>query len=298
MTETFEGPNWTMTFDGQSQFVLSYQSLTKQVRKTFAATDVISYRRNGRTAHLLLRPDDKENFEFGPTQADASRVDQLLTWAESIPKPSGGKLSTKERVAELREVRANAQAISLESYTVNYRGGHPDIPTAKAGGIQMSITPETFLFSPGVGSQKYWKQLEIPYSHVQSLEVAERIVGTGQAILGGLNSRQLNQANNLHLTLSHGQWRRSYAPFRDDQRHIGHGSSQEVPRTLRSTARARRFGQVWAGRVGARDHLAHIDGGRPSRSAQGAAGRGCHRPGGLRCEEGRTSSRALITLVF
>src|ERR1019366_6996738 len=41
----------------------------------------------------------------------------------------------------------------------------------------------------------------IPYSDVVAVTIEQRVVGTGSALLGGLNSRQLNVANNIHITM-------------------------------------------------------------------------------------------------
>lgn len=56
------------------------------------------------------------------------------------------------------------------------------------------------MFRPTVGSKKFWHELNVPYASVKSVDVVARTVSTGEALLGGINSRQLNQDNNLNFT--------------------------------------------------------------------------------------------------
>jgi hypothetical protein len=88
---------------------------------------------------------------------------------------------------------------SIESYSVVYKGGHPDYPKEKAGGIEFKFFDDRFEFSPTLGTKSWFKGLVIPFNRIHSLDVVERQVGSVEGLLGGLNSRQLNQPNNIHI---------------------------------------------------------------------------------------------------
>ena len=90
----------------------------------------------------------------------------------------------------------------LESYGVTYRGGLPDLPKAKVGKIELGLHADRFRLTPTTSSRKFWTALEIPYRTVTSVEVVERNVSTFEGLAGGLNSRQLNQRNNIHIAYS------------------------------------------------------------------------------------------------
>lgn len=80
-----------------------------------------------------------------------------------------------------------------------YRGGIASLPKAKSGGIEMHVTAESFEFEPTAGSRKWWEPLSIRFGDIEKVEIVDRQVSTGEALLGGLQSRQLNQANNIHI---------------------------------------------------------------------------------------------------
>lgn len=88
----------------------------------------------------------------------------------------------------------------LASYTVAYRGGLPGMPRAKSGGITLQVCSDRFELIATRGGRGYWDDVTIPYAQVQEVVIADRQVSTFEAIAGGLNSRQLNQKNNLHVT--------------------------------------------------------------------------------------------------
>lgn len=88
----------------------------------------------------------------------------------------------------------------LATYTVVYRGGLPGLPKAKAGGIKLQVFNDRFeLTAKRFSSDKFWTDLTIPFSSVEDFTIADRNVSTFEAIAGGLNSRQLNRANNIHI---------------------------------------------------------------------------------------------------
>jgi hypothetical protein len=88
----------------------------------------------------------------------------------------------------------------IADYSVVYRGGLPNHVEEKSGFIDFNIFDDRFELLPTIGSKKWFASLTIPFSQVVDLQVVQRQVGTVEALLGGLNSRQLNQANNIHIT--------------------------------------------------------------------------------------------------
>lgn len=90
----------------------------------------------------------------------------------------------------------------LATYTVVYRGGLPGLPKAKAGGITFRIWPDRFELTGKRGSDRFWTDMVIPYSSVSDFTITDRHVSTFEAIAGGLNSRQLNQRNNIHIAFT------------------------------------------------------------------------------------------------
>ena len=88
----------------------------------------------------------------------------------------------------------------LAKYSVIYLGGIPAYPTKKSGSsIDFKVRSDRFELAPTMTS-KWFQALDVPYSEVSKFEIAQRQVGTVEGVLGGLNSRQLNQANNIHMT--------------------------------------------------------------------------------------------------
>ena len=88
----------------------------------------------------------------------------------------------------------------IDSYEVVYRGGLPEYPKEKAGTITFNLFDDCFQLVPAFTSKDWFSDLTIPYNTVLNLQIVQRQVGTLEGILGGLDSRQLNQANNIHIT--------------------------------------------------------------------------------------------------
>jgi hypothetical protein len=84
-------------------------------------------------------------------------------------------------------------------YTVVYKGGLPEYPKEKAGGIDMEVFADRIELLPTFGTRDWFKGLIVPIGDIESLELAQRTLSTFEGILGGLDSRQLNQANNIHI---------------------------------------------------------------------------------------------------
>lgn len=90
---------------------------------------------------------------------------------------------------------------AIGSDTVTYKGGLRKLPKAKIGKITLDILEDRFRLTAGNDvARKFWTDLEIPYEQVSSVEIADRSVSTFEGLAGGLNSRQLNQKNNIHFS--------------------------------------------------------------------------------------------------
>jgi hypothetical protein len=92
----------------------------------------------------------------------------------------------------------------LESYKVVYRGGHPDYPKPKVSGLNFGLYPDRFEVQPTKAAKKWFHGLRIPYDQVSDVQIVARQVSSVEGMLGGLNSRQLNQDNNIHITYDEG----------------------------------------------------------------------------------------------
>ncbi len=129
--------------------------------------------------------------------------------AEAVPEPAAmefmDSIPFAKRAEEARGLFGSlfggrsSDTDLIESYSVVYRGGHPDYPKEKAGMIDLKMFSDRFEFKPTLGSKGWFKGLVIPFNKTLALDIVERKVGTVEGILGGLNSRQLNQQNNIHI---------------------------------------------------------------------------------------------------
>lgn len=91
---------------------------------------------------------------------------------------------------------------SLASYTVIYRGGLPGLPKSKAAGIKFDVHKDHFELTGKMGSKKFWTDLTIPFSMVHDVTIAGRQVSTFEAVVGGMESRQLDRSNNIHISFT------------------------------------------------------------------------------------------------
>ena len=85
------------------------------------------------------------------------------------------------------------------NYSVVYRGGHPDYPKEKNAAIDFFTCADRFEFHSTLSSKSWFNGIIIPFEKIKDLEIVQRQVGSLEGILGGLDSRQLNQANNIHI---------------------------------------------------------------------------------------------------
>jgi len=84
----------------------------------------------------------------------------------------------------------------LKKYSVMYLGGHPDDPN-KSHNVDLKIKEDGFYMTSDVN--KKFVPMTVEYSAVKSVDIVPRTVSTVEGILGGLDSRQLNQNNNIHI---------------------------------------------------------------------------------------------------
>lgn len=91
----------------------------------------------------------------------------------------------------------------LEKYQVIYKGGLPEYSKSKASGINFLLFEDRLQFTPTMGSKSWFSELTIPYSNINDITIESRIVGTAEALLGGLDSRQLDHKNNIHIKFTY-----------------------------------------------------------------------------------------------
>jgi hypothetical protein len=91
------------------------------------------------------------------------------------------------------------------TYKTSYRGGLAHLPKAKVGEVRLEVYPDRFEFQPTIGSKKFWTHLVMPYETITDLKIVDRTVSTVEGLLGGLNSRQLNQKNIILIAYADGQ---------------------------------------------------------------------------------------------
>ena len=87
----------------------------------------------------------------------------------------------------------------FETYSVIYLGGHPEHPKSKAGSISLQAFSDRFMLIPTFGTKNWLKGITIKYESITDLRIVQRQVSTLEGLLGGLDSRQLNQLNNIHI---------------------------------------------------------------------------------------------------
>ena len=93
----------------------------------------------------------------------------------------------------------------IAKYDVTYKGGHPDYPKEKIGTIELKIFTDRFELVPTFNSKNWFNGIILPYNKIFNVQIVQRQVGTIEGLLGGLDSRQLNQANNIHINYENEQ---------------------------------------------------------------------------------------------
>ena len=158
-----------------------------------APTSTCAGQRRGRARKQAVAEARQMQQELGISSWEAAKRQVAARKAER----AGGE------VAERPPVRPNSTDPErpLESYDVVYKGGLRDLPKSKAGKIKMDLYPDRIELLPTIGS-KFWTELTIPFRTISSLDIVERTLNTFEGLAGGLNSRQLNQKNNIHVTFA------------------------------------------------------------------------------------------------
>lgn len=87
----------------------------------------------------------------------------------------------------------------IDSYSVTYIGGLESYPKAKSGAIDFKICDDRFVLHPTMGTQNWFTKLTIDYKKINNFSIVQRQVSTMEALLGGIDSTQLNQATNLNI---------------------------------------------------------------------------------------------------
>lgn len=128
-----------------------------------------------------------------------SVVPQSLPQQVAVEAPS----TTGQPQATLQEnappLTLATKKTALEHYSVIYLGGLPAYPKAHHGNsIDFLVMPTEFQLVP-TNTSRWFSGLVIPYTKVLGFEIVERTVSSLEGILGGINSRQLNQANNIQI---------------------------------------------------------------------------------------------------
>lgn len=109
------------------------------------------------------------------------------------------KLSAEGKLKD-KQVKEKSESI-IDSYNVIYLGGHPEyLKGNKWGSIKFNIFEDYFELLPTIGSKNWFNGLKIQFTKVHDFQIVQRQVGTFEGIFGGLDSRQLNQPNNIHIT--------------------------------------------------------------------------------------------------
>jgi hypothetical protein len=172
---------------------LNAQNREKALAK-LAAGEKLGFSERALVKHELAEQEDKE--------ASAARTVASLVEANQ---------ADRERAAELSAPPLNDQAVTpsnaadlgqeLDEYDVIYLGGLPSYPSKKVGKVNLIIRSSGFELRPTSTTRSWFAGLAMPYSGVDDLTIEQRQVSTFEAFAGGLNSRQLNQANNIHITM-------------------------------------------------------------------------------------------------
>jgi hypothetical protein len=87
----------------------------------------------------------------------------------------------------------------LEAYKVVYRGGLANLPKPKVREIILKVKADAIELEPTNVKKNFWDLLTIPYSTITDITITACQVSTVEGLLGGINSRQLNQDNNIHI---------------------------------------------------------------------------------------------------
>jgi|GEM_PF-1742441 len=138
--------------------------------------------------------------KVGEGASPLARIPSDLVASPSMQDKAKSALSASKQLITGLFAKKEKEDGLLESYSVAYKGGHPDYPNEKAtSSLNFKVFADRFEFVPTFSSKSWFQGLAIPYDAICHFEIVQRQVGTVEAILGGINSRQLNQPNNIHI---------------------------------------------------------------------------------------------------
>ena len=88
----------------------------------------------------------------------------------------------------------------LKSYSVTYLGEDLDSPNRNNGKIILNIMLDCFYLRPTAGSQKWFKELKIPYNSISKFEITPQTVSTADILPDVVNLSQPNPSHNIQIT--------------------------------------------------------------------------------------------------
>ena len=100
-------------------------------------------------------------------------------------------------IRDKEETRRKIEGGFLKKYSVLYLGGFPGY-TSNLYNVNLIVKKDCFLIESDIKQRPI--NFCIDYSRVSNVEIVARQVSTIESVLGGLDSRQLNQDNNIHIT--------------------------------------------------------------------------------------------------
>lgn len=123
----------------------------------------------------------------------ASAVSARLRFEEMSPSDRAQQLALE---AAARARRPHKAGEPIAKYSVQCIGGYPGI--AKGTLLTLEVWPDSFHLLEA-GNPAEAASAVIPYGSVRSVDVVRKELGFARSVLGGLNSRQLNQQTTLHI---------------------------------------------------------------------------------------------------
>lgn len=111
----------------------------------------------------------------------------------------------KGRAAGTADHADSLEEPGLATFIVRYLGGHPLYPGGRPEQIELTVAADRFRLAPTEAARHWFDSLDIQYGHVIDVRITERVVGTVETLLGGLNAGLLAQPNNIHIEYHDGE---------------------------------------------------------------------------------------------
>jgi len=185
---------------GQDQFRLSCQGASGAEDFIFssskAAEHVQTFGANGGRVELVAAPGAADR------QPAASDVRQAAAPVQVVYEDAPSPIAPADAAPTAAPVVDKKAAI--EKYRVIYLGGLSEYHKKKSGSsIDFLVFPEAFHLLP-TSTSKWFAGLTIPHADIVTFEIVQRQVSSFEGIVGGLDSRQLNQSNNIQIDFRSG----------------------------------------------------------------------------------------------